>query len=173
MNKMLVAFALAVAMALPIGGVNATGIQNAMFPPKYCNIGGDPVNIHRKRTADEEFRFLARDVTVTMGTGSGKDVRCVLKKGEQITVSKTGRSLPWVVACGNPLREHLSGEALLSVPEQARSASLPPRGLIILGIYESTEFARAKASQGSVITDSAGKPVTDSRNVPVKGAAAH
>lgn len=167
MKKTLVVLVVAAAVALPFGGTNAAGRQKATPPPKYCNIGADPVDVHRKLASDEEFRFLARDAVVTMGTGSGKDVRCVLKQGEKVAVSKASHSLPWVAACGNPLREHLPADAFLPVHEPTKAAPPPKPDLIILGIYESAEFVRAKATRGGVITDTAGKPVTDSRNAPV------
>jgi len=48
----------------------------------YCNIGTDPVNPNRVVEQNEREIALTQDYLVTMQTGSGKAVSCVLKQNE-------------------------------------------------------------------------------------------
>jgi len=70
----------------------------------YCNIGADPVDVHRKQYLErgEYAVALESDVFVTMRAGSGKEVSCVVRKGEEVVCNENG-SPCWIKKCGNTI----------------------------------------------------------------------
>lgn len=80
----------------------------------YCKIGADPVNPHRELSVLEHEHHLEHDVLVTMGTGSGKTVKCKLHAGEIVVIEdfpaeneEIERVATWVRKCGNPIFSNL------------------------------------------------------------------
>jgi LysM repeat protein len=137
---------------------------------QYCRIGADPVDPHRQLSAFErEYRFND-DILVTMGSGSGKTVTCVLKKGETVVIDQNNR-VQWVRKCGNPIVNQViapTTEPVRLTPEVKETATGTPikkekAGLIILKTFE----GHSTEPSGGILRDSEGRPVRDSSGNPV------
>lgn len=113
----------------------------------YCRIGADPVNPNRQLSAlEREYRFNS-DILVTMGSGSGKSVTCILKKDEAIVIDQNNRA-QWVRRCGNPILNQIvvpQEEPVTVTPKTApetkeevpvRAIKKEKAGLIILKTFE-------------------------------------
>jgi len=84
----------------------------------YCNIGTDPVNPNRVVEQNEREIALTQDYLVTMQTGSGKAVSCVLKQNEVVVADQKGRA-SWVRTCGNPILNEIF--IVDAIPEEKRA----------------------------------------------------
>ena len=69
----------------------------------YCRIGSDPVDTSRELSHHERVVLLEQDTMVRMGSGSGKVVTCMLRKGEPVVVNNRSGKAVWVYRCGNPI----------------------------------------------------------------------
>lgn len=163
--------------------VEGRTIGETLIP--YCNIGADPVNPNRTVEPFEREVALSQDYFATMQTGSGKEVRCVLRQGEIVVADRQGRAA-WIRACGNPILNNIfvadpiseikSGPQEESPLNEERRAQFPPAhevtkevkksGLIILKTFEGGR--RYENASGGTLRDSSGNPVTDSSGNVVK-----
>ena len=96
MKKLLLFFVLSFVLLVPLVTVAAPSVS-------YCNIGADPVDVHRKQYLErgEYAVALHSDTLVTMRAGSGKEVSCVVRKGEEVVFNENG-SLPWIKSAATP-----------------------------------------------------------------------
>lgn len=109
MKKLLLFFVLSFVLLVPLVTVAAPSVS-------YCNIGADPMDVHRKQYLErgEYAVALHSDTLVHMRAGSGKEVSCVVRKGEEVVFNENG-SLPWIKKCGNTI---LSGLQSPMSPEK-------------------------------------------------------
>lgn len=164
-------------------------VINGKFIP-YCRIGADPVNRNRAVMPYEREIVTSEDHLVTMQSGSGKAVTCILKRGQTVVVDAEGRA-QWVLACGNPILNTVF--ITEAVPKQKppqpaakeKEAQREPgvsspiiqpgkkpeeskrSGLIILKTFEG-QVDEAKPNGGSITRDGNGNPVVDSSGNAVK-----
>ncbi|MDO8572575.1 MAG: LysM peptidoglycan-binding domain-containing protein [bacterium] len=108
----------------------------------YCNIGADPVDLHRELSALEREYSLEDDVLVRMGTGSDKEVKCILKKDEVVVIDENNEA-KWVRKYGNPILNKIIVATVkpiqhqhIQATDEQRKQEVRTRGPIILGIYE-------------------------------------
>ncbi|MCR4330691.1 MAG: hypothetical protein NUV49_02310 [Patescibacteria group bacterium] len=97
MKKLLLFFVLFISLGAPL-------VTSAAPQVSYCNIGADPVDAHRKQYLEkgEYVATLESDAFVTMRAASGKEVSCIVRKGEEVVFNTNG-SLPWIKKCGNTI----------------------------------------------------------------------
>jgi len=71
----------------------------------WCRLGTDPVDAARKPDLGSECVVKSPAMPVTMMTGSGRSVRCLLPPLTPIVVDRQTGVAKWVLACGNPIIE--------------------------------------------------------------------
>jgi hypothetical protein len=69
----------------------------------WCRLGADPVDATRQPNWATECVIKAPATPVTMMTGSGKQVRCILPPLTPVVVDRGTGMARWVLACGNPI----------------------------------------------------------------------
>ena len=70
----------------------------------WCRLGADPVDSSRQPNWTTECVVKSTTATpVTMVTGSGRQVRCVLPPLTPLVVDRGTGTARWVLACGNPI----------------------------------------------------------------------
>jgi hypothetical protein len=69
----------------------------------WCRLGTDPVDPSRQPDWAAECVVKASTTPVTMLTGSGKQVRCILPPLTPVVVDRQSGAAKWVLACGNPI----------------------------------------------------------------------
>jgi hypothetical protein len=70
----------------------------------WCRLGADPVDAARKPDLGSECIVKISSATpVTMMTGSGRQIRCLLPPLTPVVVDRQSGVAKWVLACGNPL----------------------------------------------------------------------
>jgi hypothetical protein len=69
----------------------------------WCRLGTDPVDAARKPDLGSECVVKSPAMPVTMMTGSGRSVRCLLPPLTPIVVDRQTGVAKWVLACGNPI----------------------------------------------------------------------
>jgi len=70
-----------------------------------CRLGTDPVDASRQPNWDTECVVKVPATPVTMMTGSGRQVRCLLSELTPVVVDRMTGAARWVLACGNPIIE--------------------------------------------------------------------
>lgn len=146
--------------------LNKAKKARAVNTVSYCNIGADPVNLHRELSALEHEYSLEDDVLVSMGTGSGKEVKCILKKDEVVVIDENNEA-KWVRKCGNPILNKII-VATQSTKEVLAKPEVTPKkksGLIILKTFEG---AAPDETSGGILRDGYGNVVYDDFGNPVK-----
>lgn len=71
----------------------------------WCRLGVDPFDSTRKPDWAAECVVKVGAAPVTMMTGSGRQVRCMLPPLTPVVVDRGTGIAKWVLACGNPLLE--------------------------------------------------------------------
>ncbi len=71
---------------------------------KICQLGMDPVDIKKGLNKNDEVLVkIDKHQSVTMTTGSGKKVSCVLPAGTAVVVEKSTGVARWIYNCGNKI----------------------------------------------------------------------
>jgi hypothetical protein len=69
----------------------------------WCRLGADPVDASRQPDWGAECVVKSPAMPVTMMTGSGRQVRCLIPPLTPVVVDRGTGIAKWVLACGNPL----------------------------------------------------------------------
>jgi len=69
----------------------------------WCRLGADPVDATRQPNWGAECVVKSPAMPVTMMTGSGRQVRCLLPPLTPVVVDRQNGAAKWVLACGNPI----------------------------------------------------------------------
>ena len=95
------AFAQAQQAAKPVLEAKPTQAQKPAL--SWCRLGVDPVDAARKPDLGSECVVKSPAMPVTMLTGSGRHVRCILPPLTPVVVDRGSGAARWVLACGNPI----------------------------------------------------------------------
>jgi len=97
---------------------------------QWCRLGVDPVDATRQPQWGVECIVKSASVPVTMATGSGKHVRCLLPPLTPVVVDRGTGIAKWVLACGNPLLEPANwvpqGTRICGPEQPAQQTAAPP-----------------------------------------------
>jgi len=95
----------------------------------WCRLGTDPVEPSRQPDWGAECVVKASTTPVTMMTGSGKQVRCLLPPLTPVVVDRQSGAAKWVLACGNPILSPAnwvpSGPKICGPEQPAQPAAAP------------------------------------------------
>ena len=69
----------------------------------WCRLGTDPVDASRQPDWGAECVVKSPAMPVTMMTGSGRQVRCLIPPLTPVVVDKQSGAARWILQCGNPL----------------------------------------------------------------------
>jgi hypothetical protein len=102
MRKIFVVFVVVLIACVNAQAQQAKPAAQTALP--WCQLGTDPLDAARKPDLDSECIVkVAAAMPVTMMTGSGRQVRCLLPPLTPIVVDRVTGAAHWVLACGNPI----------------------------------------------------------------------